>query len=361
MKKRMAIMLIIVIIVFGGIVGFYFFKQYMMKKIFSNMKPPAATVTTQVVSTKNWTPYISAVGSLKAMQSINVAPAIAGTITKIYFHSGEYVQAGTPLVDLDTSNQRAQLSADQAQLALAKSNYARDIILLKRKAISQSTIDASLQQLQSAQAAVQGDLATLRKMHIVAPFAGKLGIREVSLGQYIAPPPATGGNIVPLSSIDPMLVEFSLPQQDLPKVHIGQKIQLTVDAYPGKTFTGNIIATNAEVTQTSRTIIVQAHVSNPRHELVAGMSGLIHILLPIENDVVTVPQTAIVYSLYGNSVYVVNKDKTVKQTFVTLGQTQDINIAIEKGLEPGVTIVTAGQLKLHNGAQIKVNNKVLPN
>lgn len=360
MKKRMAIMLIIVIIVFGGIVGFYFFKQYMMKKIFSHMKPPAATVTTQVVSTKSWTPYISAIGSLKAMQSIEVTPAIGGSITKIYFRSGEYVSAGTPLVDLDTSTQRAQLSADQAQLRLAKSDHARDLILLKRKAISQSTIDASLQKLQSAQAAVQGDLAVLIKMHIVAPFAGKLGIREVSLGQYIAPPPATG-NIVPLSSIDPMLVEFNLPQQDLPKIHLGQKIQLSVDAYPGKTFAGTVTATNAEVTQTSRTILVQAHMTNPQHELVAGMSGLIHIMLPIKKNVVTVPQTAIVYSLYGNSVYVVNKDKTVKQTFVTLGETQGIDIAIDKGLDAGVTVVTAGQLKLHNGAQINVNNSVLPN
>ena len=360
MKKRMAIMLIIVIIVFGGIVGFYFFKQYMMKKIFSHMKPPPATVTTQVVSTQDWAPYISAIGSLRAMQSIEVAPSIGGTITNIYFQSGEYVSAGTPLVDLGASTQRAQLSADQAQLQLAKSDHARDLILLKRKAISQSTIDASLQKLQSAQAAVEGDLATLRKMHIVAPFSGKLGIRQVSLGQYIAPPPATG-NIVQLSSIDPMLVEFNLPQQDLPKIHLGQKIQLSLDAYPGRTFTGTVAATNAEVTQASRTILIQAHVANPQHDLVAGMSGLVRIMLPVKKDVVTVPQTAIVYSLYGNSVYVVSKDNKVKQVFVTLGQTQGIDIAIEKGLNAGDTIVTAGQLKLHNGSDITVNNSVQPN
>lgn len=361
MKKRMAIMLIIVIIVFGGIVGFYFFKQAMMKKIFSQMKPPPATVTTQVVQSSSWTPSLDAIGSLKALQSINVTPSIGGTVTKIYFRSGEYVSAGTPLIDLDTSTQRAQLSADKAQLALAKSNYARDIALYKRKAISQANIDASLQKLQSAQAAVEGDLATLRKMHIVAPFSGKLGIRAISLGEYIAPPPATGGTIVPLSTIDPMLVQFNLPQQDINKVTIGQKIKVSVDAYPNRSFAGTIVATDAEISNTSRTILVLAHVANPRHELVAGMSVNVKVMLATKHNIITVPQTAIVYSLYGNSVYVVGKNNTVKQTFVTLGEQEGINVVIEKGLSVGQTIVTSGQLKLHNGSEIKVNNKVLPN
>lgn len=353
-------MLIVVIVVFGGLVGFYFFKQIMMKKYFSQMKPPPASVTTTQVRSESWHPYLSAVGDLKAEQSVQITASIGGKVERIYFQSGDYVKTGAPLVDLDSSTQQAQLKADQAQLKLAESNYKRDEALLKRSAISQAALDDSLQKLQSAQAAVEGDNATLRKMHIVAPFSGKLGLRQIALGQYVAPPPATG-NIVQLSSIDPMLVEFSLPQQELPKIHLGQKISLTVDAYPDETFTGVISATNAEISASSRTILIQAHVSNPKHKLVAGMFANVRVQLPVRPDVISIPQTAVVYSLYGNSVYVVNKDKSVKQVFVTLGQTQGIDVAIEKGLKVGDTIVSSGQLKLHNGSQIIVNNAVQPN
>lgn len=360
MKKRMTIMLILAIIVFGGIVGFYFFKQAMMKKIFSKFAPPPVTVTTGKVSSITWKPYLVAIGSLQAEQSIEVAPEIGGLVEKIYFHSGEYVHKGTPLVDLDTSTQTAQLKADQAALRLAQINYQRDLALFKRKAVSEADLDSTLSAMQGAQAKVEGDLAVLRKMHIVAPFSGQLGIREVSLGQYIAPPPASG-NIVPLSSIDPVLLSFELAQQDLPQVHKGQVVEITVDAYPGKTFIGHISATNAGVTTSSRTMQIQALVPNPDHKLISGMFVTVHVMLPEQANVTVVPQTAIVASLYGNSVYVVDKANKVTQTFVTLGQTQGSNIAVTKGLTANETIVTSGQLKLHNHAVIKVDNKVQPN
>ena len=361
MKKRMAIMLILVIIVFGGVVGFYFFKQAMMKKFLSNFAPPPVNVTTTKVKSITWKPYLTAVGTLKAKQSIEVTSEIAGKIIRIYFKSGRFVKKGMPLVDLDTSTEQAQLKADVAALRLTQINYQRDKALYTKHAVSRSTLDSSLSSLQSAQAKVEGQQARITKMHIVAPFSGKLGIREVSIGAYIAPPPASGGNIVPLSSIDPMLVQFSLPQQDLPKLHLGQKINLFVDAFSNKTFVGTITALNAEITQTSRTMLVQAEVSNPERQLVPGMFVNVHALLPAEQNVVIVPQTAIVYSLYGDSVYQENKNKTVTQIFVTLGQTQGINIAIEKGLKAGSEVVTSGQLKLHNGSKIVVNNKILPN
>lgn len=356
-------MLILVIIVFGGVVGFYFFKQAMMKKFLSHFSPPPANVTTTKVKSVVWKPYLMAVGTLKAKQSVQIAPEIGGKILHIHFKSGQYVEKGTPLVDLDTSTQEAQLKADQASFRLAQINYQRDKTLYKKHAVSHSTLDSSLASLQSAEAAVEGDKALIGKMHIVAPFSGKLGIRNVSIGEYIAPPAggSSGNNIVPLNSIDPLLVQFNLPQQDLPKLYLGQAIRVLVDAYKKQIFTGKITALNAGVTEASRTILVQAEVSNPEHKLVSGMFVNVKILLPSKDNVVVVPQTAIVYSLYGDSVYVVNKDKTVTQTFVTLGQTQGINVAIMKGLKPGSEVVTSGQLKLHNGVKVEVNNKVLPN
>jgi membrane fusion protein (multidrug efflux system) len=361
MKKRMAIMLIICIIIFGGIVGFYFFKQAMIKKFLSKFAPPPATVTTSQVATTTWKPYIEAIGSLKAKESIQIAPELAGKITHIYFKSGQYIEKGAPLVDLNTATQQAQLKADIAQLNLAKINHKRDAAVYKKRAISKSNLDSSFSKLEAQQAAVEGDKAMIAKMHLVAPFSGRLGIREVSLGQYIAPPPATGGNVVQLNSIDPILVQFNMPQQQLAQLHIGQKLRIMVDTYPNTIFTGVITATNGGVTETSRTILVEADVSNPDHKLVPGMFVNVHVLLPPEPNVIIVPQTAVVYSLYGNSVYVVGKDKKVTQTFITIGQTQDINIAVLKGLKPGDVVVTSGQLKLHNGSQIVVNNKLLPN
>jgi membrane fusion protein (multidrug efflux system) len=359
MKKRMSIMLILAIIVFGGIVGFYFFKQAMMKKIFSNFAPPAATVTTGKVASITWKPYLVAIGSLKAEQSIDVSPEIGGSVEKIYFHSGEYVRKGTPLVDLDSSTQIAQLKADQAALHLTQINYQRDLALYKRRAVSEADLDSSISNLQASQAKVEGDLSILRKMHIVAPFSGKLGIRQVSLGQFVAPPPASG-NIVPLASITPLLLNFELPQQDLPQIHNGQVVELSIDAFPGKVFMGHVNATNSGITQTSRTMQIQAQVSNVDRKLVPGMFATAHVMLPEKKNVLVVPQTAIVASLYGNSVYVVGKDNKVTQVFVTLGQTQGQDIAVTKGLTEGATIVTSGQLKLHSGAMIKINNKVQP-
>ena len=361
MKKRMAIMLILVIIIFGGVVGFYFFKQSLMKKFLSQYAPPPVSVTTTVAKAMVWRPQLTAIGTLKAQQSIEVTPEIAGKIIHIDFASGEYVKQGAALVDLDTSTQQAQLKADVAALNLAQINYRRDKALYVKHAVSRATLDSSLSSLQRAQAMVEGDQAVLAKMHIVAPFAGKLGLREVSLGQYIAPPPASGGNIVQLTSLDPMLVQFSLPQQDLPKLHVGQKIIVTIDAFADKTFTGTITATNAGVSEASRTILVEAEVANPSHQLVPGMFVNVNVSLPVKDNVVVVPQTAIIYSLYGDAVYVINKDKMASQTFVTLGQTRGINIAIKKGLSAGSEIVTSGQLKLHNGSKIVINNDVLPN
>lgn len=360
MKKRMLIMLVLVLIVFGGIIGFYFFKQVMMKKYLSHFTPPPAAVTVAKVKKTIWRPYLFAIGTLKAKQGIKVTSEMAGKITHIYFKSGDYVEKGTPLVDLDTATEQAQLKADRAALRLAQIDYQRDSTLYARRAIPHAEVDTKLSALQSAQAKVEGDLATIAKMQIKAPFAGRLGIRQVSIGAYIAPPPADSGEIVLLRSVDPMLVQFRLPQQALAKLHLGQKITVTVDAFPNKTFIGKITAINAEVTPTSRTILVQGEVENSQRQLLAGMFVSVQVLLPSQQQVITVPQTAIVYGLYGDSIYVVNQDNTVTQTFVTLGQTRGIDVVIEKGLKVGSKIVTSGQLKLHNGSRIVVNNSILP-
>ena len=361
MKKRMVLMLVPVIIVFGGIIGFYFFKQAMMKNFLSHFAPPPANVTTGTAQKVAWHPYLRAIGTLEAKQSIEVIPEIAGRIARIYFKSGDYVEQGALLVDLNAATERAQLKDDQAALRLQEIDYQRIRALYRQHAAPRADLDAKFSALQSAQAKVEGDLVVLNKKQIRAPFAGKLGIRQVSLGDYIAPPPAGNGEIVSLRSLDPMLVQFRLPQQASAKLYVGQKIKLMTDAVPNKTFIGKVTAMNAEVTQTSRTILVQGEVENPQNQLLPGMFVNVQVLLPTQQQVIIVPQTAIVYSLYGDSVYVVNQDHTVTQTFVTLGQTQGIDIVIEKGLKAGSEIVTSGQLKLHNGSSVLVNNKVLPN
>ncbi|MSP53502.1 MAG: efflux RND transporter periplasmic adaptor subunit [Gammaproteobacteria bacterium] len=369
MKKRMFIMLILCLIVFGGIVGFFFFKISMMKKYMGKFAPPPAVVTTLKATQVDWHPSLTAVGTLVAVQSVEIAPQIGGQIIKIYFNSGDYIAKGTPLVDLDISTEIAQLKADQAQLKQAQLSYARIKKLFKTGSISPADVDNALAALQAKEAAVEGDRAVIAKMHIVAPFAGKLGIREVSLGQYIAPPPASGGNIVQLTSIDPIFVQFDLPQQNLPQVQVGQAIQLTTDALPNKEFMGNITALNASVSADSRTLTFQGQVSNNTHQLLPGMFVTTNVFLPIEKNILIVPQTAVVSSLYGDSIYVVKQDAAsgdkpaglhVEQVFVTVGQRQGINVVISAGLTAGDEVVTSGQLKLHNHESITVNNAVQP-
>ena len=352
-------MLIACLVIFGGIVGFYFFKQAMIAKVFANFASPQQTVSTAKVKATSWQPYISAVGNLKAQQSVNMMPEVAGKVVKIHFTSGEFVAKGARLLDLSDSSEQAQLKADKAQLRLAEITYHRNMKLLIRKAVSRSDIDTSFANLQAKQAAVEGDMSTIRKKKIVAPFAGKLGIRQVSLGEYLAPGSTAG--IVTLSSVDPIRVQFELPQQDFPKLHKNQKVDVTVDTYPNKTFSGAITATNAGISQGSRTILVQAIVTNKQNLLLPGMFVNVRISLPVKNNMLFVPQTAVTYSLYGNSIFVVNDKKVVSQRFITLGQTEGINVLIEKGLKVGETIVTSGQLKIRNGDTIKINNTVLPN
>lgn len=359
MKKRMIIMLIVVTMVFGAVVAWYFVKQAMIAKFMSKFSPPPATVTTTTVQAADWQPTLTAIGSLTAKNSVNLTPEIAGVVTHIYFTSGQMVQAGQPLVDLDTANQIAQLKADVAQLELAKSDYQRNLALYKRHNLSQADLQTSLSKWQGADASVEGDIATLKKMHIVAPFSGKIGISTLSVGQYIAP----GGNsvIATLNSVDPILLDFMLSQQNLSQLYVGQTVQFTVDAYPGKTFTGKVTAIDSDVSENSRMVKVEAEVPNTDQKLLPGMFVNINVLLPIKKQVLTIPQTAVAYSLYGDSVFVVNKDDTVTQRFVTLGATQGINIAVDKGLQMGDIIVSSGQLKLQNGNKIVVNNSVQPN
>lgn len=359
MKKRMTIMLIVCIIIFGGIIGFYFFKQSMIAKFMAKFAAPTQTVSATTVKTATWHPYLTSIGTLQAEQNIQIVPQIGGVVTKIYFQSGDEVQAGAPLIDLDDSSYQAQLKVDQAHLKLAKQTYERDKKLYEQRVISRAQLDTDLSNLHAAQGAVEGDQVMIQKMHITAPFGGKLGIREVSIGEYISPPPASGGNIVPLTSLDPMRVQFSLSQQAIQQLSVGQKVEVTVDAFPDKIFYGTINALDANVSSTSRTILVEGTIPNPDHSLVPGMFANVKIALPAIENIIVVPQTAIAYSLYGNSVYVIEEtgsQKIATQTFVTLGDEQGTDVAVQTGLKAGQMVVTSGQLKLHNGSIVAINN-----
>ena len=363
MKKRMIIMLIICIIVFGGIVAFYFVKQSLIKKFMAGFAAPTQTVSATAVTKATWHPYLTSVGTLQAVENIQIVPQVGGVVTKIYFQSGDEIQAGDPIVDLDDSMYQAQLKVDQAHLKLAKQTYERDKKLFEQRVIPRAQLDTDLSNLHAAQGTVEGDQSAIDKMHIKAPFSGKLGIREVSVGEYISPPPASGGNIVALTSMDPMLVQFSLPQQAIQQLSVGQKIEIIVDAFPDKIFYGTIDALDANVSSTSRTLLVEGTIPNPDRMLVPGMFANVNIALPAVENVIVIPQTAIAYSLYGNSVYIVEDIGTQKkavQTFVTLGDEQGTDVAVLTGVKEGQMVVTSGQLKLHNGSIIAINNSVEP-
>lgn len=358
MAKRMIVMLIAAGLIFGGAIAWYFVRQAMIAKFMANMKFPAATVTAMQVKTSAWQPYYESVGSFVAPQRISVTPEIDGIVKGIYFQSGELVHQGQLLVALDDSLQQAKLVSDKAAYDLAQRTYKRNKALLVRHAISQSEFDAATSTLQQTAGAVQADEVIIRQKAIRAPFDGRMGIREVSLGQYISPA-NTSTQIAFMEQIDPLYVDFQLPQEYVPNLSVGQSVEITIDAFKDRTFSGEIQAFSAGVDQNSRMLTVRAEVPNPKYELLSGMFGSVRVLLPTQQSVLVVPQTAITYNLYGDIAYLVKDGKAV-QTFVTVGQRRGNEVQVLKGVKQGDKIVTSGQLKLYNMAPVIVSNQAGP-
>jgi membrane fusion protein (multidrug efflux system) len=365
MIKRMAIMLILVAVVFGGIFGFQAFKAKMIEKAMASFANPPQTVSTTTAALQDWQPRLEAVGSLRAVNGADLALEVAGIVEEIKFNSGDDVEAGQLLLRLRTDDDVARLQSLQASAELAEIVYERDQKQLKIQAVSQATLDADAANLKNAKAQVAEQQAVVDKKSVRAPFAGHLGIRAVDVGQYVS----AGTTIVTLQALDPIFVDFFLPQQALEQIKVGQPVTVKVDTYAGETFNGEISAINPKVDVSTRNLQVRATLKNADHRLLPGMYATVDVDVGQTQRYVTLPQTAITFSAYGDTVYVVeDKGKGAngqpqlfaRQTFVTTGATRGDQIAVLDGVKEGETIVTTGQIKLHNGAPLAINNTVTP-
>ncbi|OJW50629.1 MAG: efflux transporter periplasmic adaptor subunit [Alphaproteobacteria bacterium 41-28] len=365
LSKRMVIMLVALGLLFGGIFTYKVFQDYMMKKQMSGLAAAPITVSSTIVSALPWEPKLTATGSVRAINGVDVTTEIVGLITRIHFIPGQDIQRGDVILELNADPEIAQLKSLEALADLAQINYDRDTKQLKAQSVSQATVDADEANLKNARAQVDQQAATLAKKTIRAPFSGRLGISAINLGQFLNP----GDKIVTLQSLDPIYVDFFLPQQKLPQITINQTIFLKTDTYPGVSFEGKITTINPKVDIDTRNVEVEATLSNPDHKLLPGMYGVVEIHTGAPKDYLTLPQTAISYNPYGDLVYILTekgKDKNgsqiyiAHQKFVTLGETRGDQVQILKGIEKGDLVVTAGQLKLKNGSLVTINNTVLP-
>jgi membrane fusion protein, multidrug efflux system len=366
MRKRMVIMLVAVGIVLGGLVGFNWFKGYMMQKYMGSQQIPAVTVSAMKADYQQWQPQLSAVGTLRAVRGVDVTTEVAGLVRSLEFKSGDEVKAGQVLAQLNADSDIAQLRALEAAADLANTVYERDKQQLAAEVISKAQVDTDAADLKSKRAQVAQQAALVEKKTIRAPFAGKLGISTVNPGQYLN----AGDKVVTLQTIDPIYIDFMLPQQQLPLVSIGQKVQLTTDAYKDVVFEGRVNAINPRVDTNTRNVQIEATVPNAKRQLLPGMFATIKVASGDEQRYLTLPQTAIAYNPYGSTVFVVKaSDKkddkgnpvlTAQQVFVTPGPTRGDQVAILKGVEPGSQVVVSGQVKLKNGMPVVINNDVLP-
>ncbi|MGA7144710.1 MAG: efflux RND transporter periplasmic adaptor subunit [Desulfobacterales bacterium] len=354
--------LVVLIGILGGIKGLQIFRMIAYGKQFV---PPSETVTTFEVRPDLWESLLTSVGSLEAVQGVMVTAELKGKVEKIAFDPGAMVQAGDLLVQQDISSETAQLQAAEAAVTLAKITLDRTRKLLTEKTVSQSQYDNADAQYKQAAAQVDNIRATIAKKTIRAPFAGRLGIRLINLGQALN----EGDAIVSLQSFDPIFVNFSLPQQELAQIRQGLVVRMTTDALPGRTIEGKITAINSSVDAATRSIRVQATAANLEEQLRPGMFVNVAVVLPAREKVLPIPATAVLYAPYGDSVFIVeenNNEKTgrpgkiVRQQFVRLGKKRGDFVAITSGLKEGEIIVSTGVFKLRNAQAIVVNNSLAP-
>ncbi|WP_060508520.1 efflux RND transporter periplasmic adaptor subunit [Pseudomonas sp. NBRC 111124] len=365
LRRRMLIMLAVVLLIvlaLGGYKGFSIYKQIQM---FSAPRPPI-TVAAAPAEQRLWQERLPAVGSLKASQGVDLSLEVEGIVKALYFDSGQKVKAGQPLLQLNDDQETALLGTAQADLGLAKVDFGRGSQLVGDAAISRGEFDRLSSQYRRNQAVVEQLKAQKIKKGINAPFSGTIGIRQVDIGQYLA----AGTVIATLQDLSSLYVDFNVPEQALPHLSLGQQVRVQVAAYPGQTFPASLSAINPKVDENTRNLLVRATLANPDDKLLPGMFANLLILLPNPQPQVVVPESAITYTLYGNSVYVAtpkkdkdgnpeNDDKgqpqlTAEQRTVQTGERRDGVVVVSKGLRAGEQVVTAGQLKLTPGAAIRI-------
>jgi len=364
MAKRMFFMLAVVIVVVAGL-GFFKYRQIQTAiAMGSSFAPPPSAVTTVVAKRDTWPSTLNVIGTAAAIQGVTVSADLPGAVAKINFESGQSVHAGDVLVELDTREERAQLAAAESDSDLAKINYDRDQQLVKEGVVARMQSDNSSAQQKSTDAKVGEIKATIARKTIRAPFSGILGIRQINLGQYLA----AGQAIVSLQALNPIYVNFGIPQQQAPHVHVGSRLQLTSDDLPGMKFAGRVNAVDSVVNETTRNLQVQATLRNPEGRLRPGMFVQVQLGLGASQDVIPLPASAINYAPYGDSVFVVTDMKDpkgksylgVRQQFVKVQGSRGDQVGVVSGVNPGEQVVSSGVFKLRNGAAVQVNNSVQP-
>jgi len=362
MKKRIILTLIglvILIAILGAVKALQIGAMIDQGKKFV---PPPETVTSAVVKADSWETSLTAVGSLTAVQGVTIAAELVGKVVKIAFEPGTAVKKGEVLLYQDTSSEEAQLPGAIAQAKLSHANLERSEQLLKKGIIARADFDSAVAAAAQADAQVENIRAAIGKKSIRAPFSGHLGIRQVNLGQMLR----EGDPIVTLQSLDPIYVDFALPQQQFPQVRLGLPVRVTGDALPGVTVEGRVTAINPQVDAETRNIKVQATVANRAGKLRPGMYVNVAVGLPASQKVLTIPATAVLYAPYGDSVFVVEENKegkggkTLRQQFIRIGEKRGDFVAVTSGLKEGETIVSTGVFKLRNGQAVVVDNKLAP-
>ena len=372
MVKRFLIAAILVALFLGG-VGYFnlVFKPAMIKEFVGKMTPPPATVTATIAGTESWTDHVQSIGTLIAIQGVDVAPEVGGIVKDYFFESGDDVQKGAKLVQLDTAVEEADLAKNRAVLLEANADLKRQASLVKRAIVSQAVVDTTTSKRDTAAASLQRMEALIAQKNITAPFAGRLGLRRVEKGQYVKP----GDPLIWLQSLDPIWIDFPVPEGDVGKLKKGATVELGVNAYPGEVFKGEIEAFDARVAQETRTLMVRARLPNADHKLLPGMFANVAVATGAPKQLVTVPRTAVTYGLYGDSVWVVKEGApepqktastgdvavpvpklTVERRFVRVGASRDQAVAIVEGVAAGEQVVTSGQLKLQPDAPVKIDN-----
>jgi membrane fusion protein (multidrug efflux system) len=326
---------------------------------------PPTTVSSVQAKEENWPPMFSSVGTISAVQGATVSAELAGTVAEIKFENGAVAKKGDVLVRLDASSEEAQLKSAEADLELARSDLARARDLATRNVVSKAELDAAESKFKQKEGVVNNMRSMISKKEVLAPFDGQLGIRQVNVGQMIT----AGQQVVSLQALDPLYVDFALPQQDLPKLTPGLEVHVHTDVVAGQEFGGKLTALNSSVDPVTRNVTLQATIANKDHALRPGMFAKIDVLLPDKQKTVVVPGTAVSYAPYGDSVFVIEKKKDeatgkeslmLRQAFVRVGEARGDFVSITQGLEPNQTVVAAGVFKLRNGMPVVINNDLAP-
>lgn len=353
LARRLVILVAFLVVLFGGIFGWRAFVASKIQAAMAKAASPEVTVSVAPVEKINWSGELQATASLQAVQGAMLTPQLAGMVTGIHFHSGTKVKKGQILVQLNDANQRAQLQHDESALKLAKTELGQQRSLYRQHNVSKLALQQAQTTYTQARAAVSSDHATIAKLQVRAPFTGHLGLRQVSLGQYLD----TSTSVVDLQQWNPIYAVFQVPQQQLSQLSTGQKVGLSIAGLGNRTFTGKISAIGAQVEKGTRNVQVQATLDNPDYLLRPGMYGEATVKTGQSHQVLAVPDSAITYNTYGSYVYVIEQGKqglVARERNVQIGESRNGLTIVTRGLKANERVVTAGQVKLHPGAAVSI-------